>query len=441
MEGDLKSLNTNPAKKTNVFFNRNFRLVFLGALVSELGALLYSFAVGFYILQISGNNAFLQGLYLALCGIALLIFTPVGGVLGDRFNKAKIMYACDFIKGGIIILATVLMLIFPAANAHIVILFVLGILGNIISGIFTPAAGAMLPHIVEGEKLQQANAYFSIKSSLEGIVGVVLAGILYAALPIHTLFFMVGACFVASGISETLIRYEHIPSEGQLTLRVAFNDMKDGLNYLKTRKAILSLLGAMLFINFFFAPVGSNFIPYFVRTDLASAGSYLLDHILTPELWSSVISVCIGIGSLVGAAILSARKPAEKCGRTIGVCLCVIACLMISMTLIYWLAVDRGNAVHTFLIAFSAGSLVLGLMVAWINVPATTVMMRIVNRDKLSKVNSITSIGSQGMVPIASVLAGAVLQSFGSTVLLLVSTLGFAVTAFLTLANKSVKEI
>ncbi|QUA52253.1 MFS transporter [Aristaeella lactis] len=434
-------MNTNPAKRTNVFFNRSFRLVFLGALVSELGALLYSFAVGFYILQISNNNAFLQGLYLALCGIALLVFTPVGGVLGDRFNKAKIMYVCDFIKGGIIILATVLMLLFPSANAHIVILFVLGILGNIISGIFTPAAGAMLPHIVESEKLQQANAYFSIKSSLEGIVGVVLAGILYAALPIHTLFFMVGACFVASGISETLIRYEHIPSEGQLTLRAAFNDMKDGLNYLKTRKAILSLLGAMLFINFFFAPVGSNFIPYFVRTDLASAGSYLLDHILTPELWSSVISVCIGIGSLVGAAILSARKPAEKCGRTIGVCLSVIACLMISMTLIYWLAVDRGSAINTFLIAFSAGSLVLGLMVAWINVPATTVMMRIVDRDKLSKVNSITSIGSQGMVPIASVLAGAVLQSFGSTVLLLVSTLGFAVTAFLTLANKSVKEI
>ena len=62
--------------KDNVFRNRNFRLVFLGALVSELGALLYSFAVSFYILQISGNSAFLQGLYLALCGAAMLVFTP-----------------------------------------------------------------------------------------------------------------------------------------------------------------------------------------------------------------------------------------------------------------------------------------------------------------------------------------------------------------------------
>ena len=86
-------------KTENVFYNRNFRLVFLGALVSELGALLYSFAVSFYILQISGNNAFLQGLYLALCSVAMLLFTPVGGVLGDRFSKAKIMYICDFCIG------------------------------------------------------------------------------------------------------------------------------------------------------------------------------------------------------------------------------------------------------------------------------------------------------------------------------------------------------
>ena len=434
-------LNSNPAKKTNVFFNRNFRLIFLGALVSELGALLYSFAVGFYILQISNNNAFLQGLYLALNGIALLVFTPVGGVLGDRFNKAKIMYICDFLKGGVIILATALMLLFPAANAHIVILFVLGILGNIISGIFTPAAGAMLPHILEEQKLQQANAYFSIKNSLEGIVGVILAGILYAALPIHTLFFMVGAAYLASGISETLIRYEHTPSAGQLTLRVAFRDMRGGLDYLKGRKAVLALLGTMLFINFFFAPVGSNFIPYFVRTDLAGAGSYLLDRVLTPELWSSVISVCIGIGSLVGAAILSTRKPADKCGHTIAVCLCVIAALMISVTLIYWLSVDRGNAMNLFLFAFSTGSLIIGLMIAWINIPVTTIMMRIVDRDKLSKVNSIISIGSQGMIPIASVLAGAILQGFGSTALLFLCTLGFAVTALLTLKSRTVREI
>ena len=429
------------AKPDNVFRCRNFRLVFLGALVSELGALLYSFAVSFYILQISGNSAFLQGLYLALCGVALLLFTPVGGVLGDRFNKAKIMYLCDYLKGGMIILATALMLIFPEADAHIVILFALGILGNVISGIFTPAAGALIPHIVETEKLQQANSYFTIKSSLEGILGVVLAGVLYAALPVHTLFFIVGACFVASGVSEMLIRYQHTPSAEQLTLRVAMGDMRDGLRYLKTQKAILALMGAVLFINFFAAPITGNFLPYFVRTDLAGAESYLLDRVLTPELWSSVISVSIGIGSLIGAAILSTRKPAEKCGHTVAVQLCINAAVIILLSLSYWLLVDRGNGLNIFLPLFCLGGFVTGLQLSFINIPISTAIMRTVDRDKLSKVNSIISIGSQGMIPIASVLAGSILQGLGSTPLLFICALGFTVTAVMLLANKPVREL
>ena len=429
------------SRHNNVFRNRNYRLVFFGALVSELGALLYSFAVGFYILQISGNSAFLQGLYLALCGAAMLVFTPVGGVLGDRFNKAKIMYLCDYLKGGMIILATVLMLAFPEADAHIVILFALGILGNVISGIFTPAANALIPHIVETEQLQQANSYFTVKSSLESILGIVLAGVLYAALPVHTLFFIVGACFVASGISEMLIRYQHTPSAEQLTLRVAAQDMRDGLRYLRTQKAILALLGAVVFINFFAAPVTGNFLPYFVRTDLAGAESYLLDHLLTPELWSSVISVSIGIGSLIGAAVLSARKPAEKCGHTVAVQLCFSAAVMIFLSVSYWLLVDRGNALNVFLPLFCLGGFVTGVLLSFINIPISTAVMRVVDRDKLSKVNSIISIGAQGMIPIASVLAGAVLQAFGSTPLLFVCSLGFTAMAVLLLLNKPVRDL
>ena len=428
-------------KPENVFRGRNYRLVFFGALVSELGALLYSFAVSFYILQISGNSAFLQGLYLALCGVALLLFTPIGGVLGDRFSKAKIMYLCDFCKGGTILLATALMLLFPGADAHIVILFALGIIGNIISGIFNPAAGALLPHIVREDQLQQANSYFAIKSALEGILGVVLAGILYAALPVQTLFFLVGLTFIASGISETLIRYQHTPSAEQLTLKLAVKDMGDGLKYLKTQKAILALLGSVVFINFFFAPVASNFIPFFVRTDLANAPSYLLDHVLTPELWSSVISVCVGVGSLIGAAVLSSRKPAEKCGHTVAVRLCLSAAIVVSLAVGYWLLVDRGLGLNIFLPFFCAGGLATGVMLSAINIPINTATMRLVDRDKLSKVNSIISVGSQAMIPIASVLAGAVLQGLGSSVLLFACALGFSVTAVMLLMNKAVREL
>ena len=425
----------------NVFFNRNYRLVFFGALVSELGAILYSFAVSFYILEITDNNAFLQGLYLALCGGMLLLATPVGGVLGDRFNKAKIMFLCDYMKGGIIVLATVLMLLFRSNDAHVLILFAVGILGNAVSGVFSPAAGALLPHIVAEEKLQQANAYFSIKSSLQSILGVVLAGILYATLPIHLLFFLVGVCYILSGVSEMFIRYDHKPSEERLTIRLALADMGDGFRYLKTQKALMALMAAILFINFFFSPIGGNFLPYFVKTDVAAAPGYLFDRVLTPELWSSVCSVMIGISSLLAAAILSARPQEDKCGRKVAVRLGYIAMVMILLTVGYWLLVDRGLSLNGFLVLLCVGSLLIGFLVVMINVPTSTVLMRVVDRDKLSKVSSIVSIVSQGLTPISSVLAGSVLQYLGSTPLLLVCSLGFTATALFLLFNKKVQDI
>ena len=431
----------NDKKATNIFKNRNYRLVFLGALVSELGALLYSFAVGFYILEISGNNAFLQGLYLALCGVALLLFTPVGGVLGDRVNKAKIMYVCDYLKGGMIILATVLMMIFSSSTVHIVILFVLGILGNMISGIFNPAAGAMLPNIVEPEQLQQANAYFSIKSSMESILGVVLAGILYAVLPLNVLFLAVGSCFIASGISEMLIQYHHVPSSEPLSIHLAVSDMKEGVQYLRSQKAVLAIMGSVLFINFFITPVTGNFIPYFIKTDLTAAPAYMFDSFLKPELWSSVFSVCIGASSLIGAAILSAKKQEEKCGLKVARRLCVLSGVMITLTVGYWWLVDAGVSLNGFLLLFCIGCLAVGFLLSFINIPLSTTIQSRVERNKLSKVGSLLSIVSQGMIPIASVLAGAALQTFGSTILLVICAAGFTITAILLLINRHVKSI
>ena len=177
------------------------------------------------------------------------------------------------------------------------------------------------------------------------------------------------------------------------------------------------------------------------KTDLAEAPSYLFSKVLTPELWSSVFSVCIGISSLVGAAILSARPQEEKSGFKTAIRLCMLAGVVILAAVSYWVFVDRGVSMNAFLIAFSIGCLLTGFLVSFVNIPINTAVMRIVDRDKLSKVSSIISIGSQGMTPIASVLAGAILGTLGSTALLVACALGFTATAALTLFNRSIRDL
>ena len=129
-----------------------------------------------------------------------------------------------------------------------------------------------------------------------------------------------------------------------------------------------------------------------------------------------------------------------------------IAVVMILLTVSYWLLVDRGLSLNAFLVLFCVGALLIGFLVVMINVPTSTVLMRVVDRDKLSKVSSIVSIVSQGLTPISSVLAGSVLhissvlagsvlQYLGSTPLLLVCSLGFTATALFLLFNKKVQDI
>ena len=154
-----------------------------------------------------------------------------------------------------------------------------------------------------------------------------------------------------------------------------------------------------------------------------------------------MVSVCFGISSLVGAAILSGAKQPEKCGHTVAVRICFFAVVMIAWTVCYWILVDRGISLNGFLITLCLGTLAMGLLISLINIPISTAVMRVVDKTKLSKVNSIINIGSQGMIPLASVLAGVILQSLGSTPLLIFCSAGFSVTAILMLANKAIKEL
>ena len=96
---------------------------------------------------------------------------------------------------------------------------------------------------------------------------------------------------------------------------------------------------------------------------------------------------------------------------------------------------------NAFLISLSAGTLLMGFFISYVNIPVSTAIMRVVDKEMLSKVTSITSIGSQGMIPISSVLAGLIIQSLGSTWLLVFCSAGFAVTAILMLANKPIRDL
>lgn len=430
-------------KVKNVFTNKNYTLTFLGALVSNVAALFYSFAVSFYILKITGNNALIQGLYLAAGGITFCVVTLFGGVVADRFNKAKIMYICDYLKGGIIIGFTLLlMFVINSIEWQVASLFIVTILLNGIAGLFSPASNALLPQIVEEKQFQQAQAYFSILNSFQSIVGVILAGVLYTLIPINVLFFIVGGCYILSAISEMFIKYtsQFEKRDEKLSIKAVFVDIKDGFKYLASIRALLIMMVCILFINFFFSPIFDNFPPYFIATDITGS-NYFFHETMAPEMWSSFFSVAVGLGSLIMGVVLSMMKQREKCNRVVRWGVMSVSFLTILMAVFYGLFSKGFISINALLVIILVILFLIGAAIIVINVPSAAAMMKLVDKDKFGKVSSVTNIGSQGLIPLSMFLGGIALTYLNSLGLLIVCASGLLLTSLILFFAPSVREI
>ena len=428
-------------KTKNVFCYKNFTLTFLGAFVSNLGNTLYLFAVSFYILSLTNNNAFIQGAYLATGGIVYVLVTLFGGVISDRFHKGKIMFMCDYAKGGMLIAFTLLlMLVIQDPSAKVVVLFIIAVLGNIIAAIFSPAASSLLPRIVPEKSYQQSQSYNSLMQSSLGVLGVILAAILYSVLDIHVLFFIVGGCYVLSGVSEMFIKYDYQKNEDKLTVKQVFKDIGDGMKYIGKLKPLLFLMLGILLLNFFVSPLSANFLPHFVATDVASR-NYLFSNFLTPEMWSSVIQVAYAIGMIIMALILSNRPQKDRIYKGLSISLIIFAALYVVLTTIYVFFVNNLADINVMLIAFVPIGITMGMVLITINIPITTKMLTIVDKDKLGKVNSVIDVGSQGLIPLSNFLAGLVISGLGASWLCIISTVGLSLMTIFLVINKHVKQL
>lgn len=426
----------------SIFANKNFSLVFFGALVTNIGSLFYSFTVSFYILDITNNNAALQGTYLAICSIVYLITSLFGGVISDNCNKPRIMFICDYIKGALILLATLgVFLTQQNVKIALVILFVMGICGNIIGGIFNPASSSLLPDIVKKEELQKAQSYFSAMNSIQGIAGVLLAGMLYALLPAYILFAITGVCYLISGVSEMFIKCSYRKKEQPLTLERTFSNMKEGFVYLYGRKSLFMVLVMFMLINFFVTPINGNIVPYFVKTDLQNVQSYLFDKIVTPEMWLSIFSICGGIASTVTAIVISRKTQKEKFGGTLKKWLTVLCGVVVLVAASYYIFVGKGISLNGFIISFCIFSVLSAIICCEVNIPAHTAVLLTVDKENLGKVMSLIGVAVQGFIPLASLISGVILNQYGIAWLFAFCAAGFVLTDVIVISSKHMNEI
>jgi MFS family permease len=177
---------------------RPFRLLWLGQTASGIGDAVVYVALVFAVLDI-GSTADL-GLVLAAFWLSRTVFLLVGGVWADRLPRRLIMLVCDGIRAAIEAFTCVMLL---TGAMEIWMFVVTNVIFGTAAALFGPASTGLIPELVRGERLQQANALLGLSRSAVNIGSPAVSGLLVAAFGpgwvfgINSLSFVVSAAFLA----------------------------------------------------------------------------------------------------------------------------------------------------------------------------------------------------------------------------------------------------
>ena len=271
---------------------RNYRVFFLGMLVSASGTWMQSVAQGWLVLQLTGSGTAV-GLVTAAQFVPMLLGGVYGGVIADRFDKRRILFVSQSILG---VAAGLLALVTLTGVVQVWMVFACALLTGCGTVIDNPTRQAFVSELVGPERVANAVALNSAMFNAARIVGPALAGLLILVAGTGVCFLYNALSYVAVLFSLTRMRPEEL-QRGKPTGR-GKGQVRAGLRY---AWATPELRSTILLV----AIVGTFALNFTVLTPLLveftfDAGPGTL----------GLLTSAMGGGSLVGALVAAARaKP------------------------------------------------------------------------------------------------------------------------------------
>lgn len=157
--------------------NRDFRLLWVGQMASELGSSVSAVAMPLLALAITGSPV-LAGTLATISFVAMTLSAMPAGYVADRYDGRRVMVLCDTVRLAAI---AVVALSVAFGFASIWLLFVVGAVCSIADMIFGPAVARALRAIVARDDIPEAVAVTEARSYGADLVGPSAGGLLFAA--------------------------------------------------------------------------------------------------------------------------------------------------------------------------------------------------------------------------------------------------------------------
>ena len=278
--------------------HKNYSIYFWGQAASLIGTWMQTVAMSWLVYRLT-QSVVLLGTVTFLAQIPMLFFTPISGLIADRYNKRTLLLitqSCYMIEATILAVLTLTRIIQPW---HILVIS--SIMG-FVSALDMPVRQAFYSKLVPPELLTNAVALNSTIMNGARLIGPAIGGLLIKLIG-------EGGCFTINAISyffvlAALTRIVY-PAVKKVQMQNPLVEIKEGFNYVKNSipiRVILIATGVFSFCIFTYA----TFMPAYVKDVLLKDSGAL-----------GIIMSAVGIGALCATFYLAARKSVLGLGKVL----------------------------------------------------------------------------------------------------------------------------
>ena len=230
--------------------HRNFRFLWMGALVSSIGTWMQKVAQAWLIVTMTGpRSAFFLGLDSFLGDLPILLFTIVGGVFADRRDRRHMILTSQTIQ---MLVALVLAALIYARCIHIAHVLALSCITGLVRAFGGPAYQSLIPTLVGKEDLPNAIALNSIQFSLAQVIGPLFAGAALAAFGMVACFGLNAVSFLFVIAAVLALRKVHVPPLAAESVAAQF---RGGLRFVQGSPNLIIVMALAFFGAFLGAPL------------------------------------------------------------------------------------------------------------------------------------------------------------------------------------------
>ena len=395
----LSADNETRGSARDVLANPAFRRLFLASFASNVGRWMQFAALGVLGWQLTGSSAFLGQLIFAQL-VPLGFLSLLGGSLADTVDRRILLAATQaWQMGWTAVLAVLVIDDVIGPNTLTALVFVIG-LGQ---GLFAPAFTSVLPLVAGEENIGAAISLNSVQSNGARVVGPAIGGFLTSRFGFAEVFAFNAVTYLL--IIAVLIRLsfpESTASPGSFRQRIL-----GGFDVVRRAPQV----GRPIMVMAIFALCCLPFIGQLPAIAEVNLG---VDGRSTTYGW---FYATFGLGALVGAALVGTVLLRVDKPRLVRICLLGFAAALAALA-----------TAHTLGVAFPA---VFAVAVFYLVMPTSlaTLWQQHVDSSIRGRVAAIWVLSFGGMIPIANLVAGRVVEATSLDAVLLAGAVAAVVLA------------